>query len=159
MKKNKPDGEGAQTKAIHADHEWNRTRAVSPPIWQTTSFRADSSEEFAEVARRIHPDEFYTRYGNPTHKQVEATLIALEGGEAALVVSSGMGAIFAATMSILESGDHVVAQEKHYAGTTTLFHDVVPRWGIECTYVEQTDVDAFAAAIRLAYRINARVWH
>ncbi len=148
MKKDKPRWEGAQTKAIHADEELNGTSAISAPIWQTTSFRAGSGEEFVEMAGTPRHAEFYTRYGNPTHQQVEATVAALEGGEAALVFGSGMGAIFTAVMGLLEQGDHVVAQRSLYAGATTLMRDVLPRWGIECTFVDQTNVEAFAEAVR-----------
>jgi methionine-gamma-lyase len=148
MAKNKPDWEGAQTKAVHASRDLNTTAAISPPIWQTTTFRAESAEHFAEIAVATTPAEFYTRYGNPTHKQVEATVAALEGGEAALVTSSGMGAIFSTLMSLLQNGDHVVAQRNHYAGTTTLLRDVAPRWGIECTFVDQTSFAEFADAVR-----------
>jgi len=140
--------EGVNTKAVHADDRRQDTRSISPPIWQTTTFSAHSAEELAETAMSISPAEFYTRWGNPTHKQVEAVLTELEGGEAALVMSSGMGAIFAATMSFLQTGDHVIAQHSHYAGTTSLFHDELPRWGIECTFVDQTNTESFAAAVR-----------
>jgi methionine-gamma-lyase len=148
MSKDEFDVVGTQTVAIHADASANETRAVSPPIWQTTTFSADSSEHFSEIAGATHPAEFYTRYGNPTHRQVEAVVAALEGGEAALVTSSGMGAIFSAVMSLVESGDHVVAQRNLYPGSMTLLNSLLPRWGIECSFVDQTDVPALAAALR-----------
>src|ERR1043166_5958803 len=85
MSRDETGGEGVQTRAIHAGKGENRTHAVTPPIWQTTTFSADSSEHFAEIATATRPAEFYTRYGNPTHKEVEATMVALEGVEAALV--------------------------------------------------------------------------
>ncbi|OLE55696.1 MAG: methionine gamma-lyase [Acidobacteria bacterium 13_1_20CM_3_53_8] len=140
--------EGAQTKAIHADEDVNGTRAISPPIWQTTSFRADSTEHFVEMATTPMHAEFYTRYGNPTHKQVEAVVTSLEGGEAALVTGSGMGAIFASVMCNLQTGDHVVAQSSLYAGTLTLMSKQLPLWGIDRTLVDQTSVEAFSEAIR-----------
>src|SRR5262245_66275437 len=79
---------------------------------------------------------------------VDATLAALEGGEAAQVFSSGMGAIFAAMGCLLETGDHVVAQRNHYAGATTLMKEFLQRWGVEITYVDQTDNAELAAAVR-----------
>jgi methionine-gamma-lyase len=146
-------GEGFQTRAIHAGKGENRTHAVTPPIWQTTTFSADSSEHFAEIATAVRPSEFYTRYGNPTHKEVEATLVALEGGEAALLTSSGMGAIFTALMSVIKAGDHVVAQTNHYAGAMTLL-DVMPtRFGVEVTLVDQTNAEGFAEALRPNTRV------
>jgi methionine-gamma-lyase len=146
-------GEGLQTRAIHAGKGENRTHAVTPPIWQTTTFSADSSEHFAEIATAVRPSEFYTRYGNPTHKEVEATLVALEGGEAALLTSSGMGAIFTALMSVLKAGDHVVAQTNHYAGAMTLLDEMPRRFGVEVTLVDQTNVEGFAEAMRPTTRV------
>jgi cystathionine beta-lyase/cystathionine gamma-synthase len=148
MKKEDDDSTGAQTRAVHAGNQLNTTSAISPPIWQTTTFRADSSEHFAEIAGATHPAEFYTRYGNPTHRQVEALIATLEGGQAALVTGSGMGAIFTAVMSLLQSGDHVVAQQNLYPGSMTLLRDLLPRWGIEATFVDQTDINAFNDAVR-----------
>ena len=139
---------GLQTRVLHEADQVNETHVVAAPIWQTTTFRGDSPEQLAELGTAVHPTEFYTRYGNPTHKQVETIMAALEGGEAALVTSSGMGAIFAAVMTGLESGDHVVAQTNHYSATGKLFRDMLPRWGINYTLVDQTRTEAFAAAIR-----------
>ncbi|MGH9831697.1 MAG: trans-sulfuration enzyme family protein [Blastocatellia bacterium] len=148
MSKEKTELEGLQSKAVYAAKPLNRTSAISPPIWQTTTFSAETAEEFAEIATATKPQEFYTRYGNPNHAMVEATMAALEGGEAALVFGSGMGAIFAAMGSLLETGDHVVAQRNHYAGATTLLKEFLPRWGIEATYVDQTNNAEFAGAVR-----------
>jgi methionine-gamma-lyase len=75
-------------------------------------------------------------------------MAALEGGEQALVTSSGMGAIFTAVMTDLEKGDHVVAQTNHYSATAKLFRDMLPRWGIACTLVDQTETQAFKEAIK-----------
>jgi methionine-gamma-lyase len=153
MSREEFEGGGFQTRAIHAGKGENRTRAVTPPIWQTTTFSADSSEHFAEIASAVRPAEFYTRYGNPTHKEVEATVVALEGGEVALLTSSGMGAVFTALMSVLNSGDHVVAQTNHYAGAMTLFEELPRRFGVEVTLVDQTRAEEFAAALRPNTRV------
>jgi len=144
---------GMQTRAVHASREANPSEAISPPIYQTTTFSAETAEAFAELALATRPTEFYTRYGNPNHEMVEATLASLEGGESALVTSSGMAAIFAVIAGTLTQGDHVVAQRNHYAGTMALLRDLLPRWGIEVTLVEQTDPAAFAAAIRPTTRL------
>ena len=142
------DRPGQQTVSVQTSRPFNDTPAVSPPIWQTTTFSAETAEDFAEIAIATKPGVFYTRYGNPTHTQVEATIAALERAEAGLITSSGMGAIFATVMSQLDKGDHIVAQRNHYAGSTTLFKEILPRWGIDCTVVDQTVVDEFASAIR-----------
>lgn len=148
MSKDKLDLEGPQTKAVYAAKNLNQTSAISPPIWQTTTFSAETAEEFAEIAIATKPQEFYTRYGNPNHAMVEETLAALEGGEAALVFGSGMGSIFSAICSQLNTGDHIVAQRNHYAGATTLLKEILPRWGIEVSYVDQTSNAEFANAVK-----------
>ena len=140
--------QGNQTKSVHASQEFNNTTSISPPIFQTTTFSAENAEHFYEMATQPRHAEFYTRYGNPNHQQVEATIASLENGEAALVTSSGIGAIFAAVMSQLQSGDHVIAQKNHYAATTVLFRDVLPRYQIETTFVDNTNLAEFAAAVR-----------
>jgi cystathionine beta-lyase/cystathionine gamma-synthase len=139
---------GLQTKVLHEWEHLNETDALTPPIWQTSTFVANSPEDLATRGASIRPNQFYTRYGNPTHQQGEATLAALEGGEAALLAGSGMGAIFAAVMCLLQSGDHVVAQQNHYSATSKLFRDLLPRWGIDRTFVDQTRVGDFAEAIQ-----------
>ena len=150
MKRDEQDEwEGMQTKAVHASREHNTTHAVSSPIWQTSSFSADSAAHFDEIAQASRPAEFYTRYGNPTHRQAEGTIAALEGGETALVTASGMGAIFTAVMCGLSAGDHVVAQRNLYSGTNALVEELLPRWGIEFTFVEQQSHAAnFQDAVR-----------
>jgi cystathionine beta-lyase/cystathionine gamma-synthase len=148
MKKEIAGAQRDQTKCIHAAREFNRTSAISPPIWQTSTFLAESSEHFAALAKSIKPSEYYSRYGNPTHKQVEAVMATLEGGEDALVTASGMGAICTSVMSLLDRGDHVVAQRHLYANTAALLEDVLPRWGIECTFVDQTKAERWAEALR-----------
>ena len=139
---------GLQTRLLHTADQLNQTSAVSPPIWQTTTFSNDSPRELDQLGHSVRPTEFYTRYGNPTHQQVETLIAALEGGEAALLTSSGMGAIYAAVMTGLEKGDHVVAQTNHYSATGKLFRDLLPRWGMSCTFVDQSKPEAFAEAIK-----------
>jgi methionine-gamma-lyase len=148
MKDKNSEPTGLQTKVLHEWEPLNQTSAVTAPIWQTSTFTANPPQQLAVLGEAIRPSEFYTRYGNPTHQQVEATIAALEGGEAALVASSGMGAIFAAVMSLLQAGDHIVAQRNHYGGSAKMFRDLLPRWRIETTVVDQTKTEEFAQAIR-----------
>jgi len=145
-------GWGTQTRLIH-DREWEErvTQAISPPIsspiYQTSTFRLPSPEEGARLATEIAPATYYTRYGNPNTKLVEALLAELEGAEAALALGSGMAAITTALMSNLRTGDHVVAQNTHYTATLSFFADVLPRYGVEVSQIDQTDTAAFEAAI------------
>lgn len=134
------------TLAIHADPR--DERSVAPPIYQTSTFFAPDAESFLEGSTAPQASEFYTRYGNPTRARAEALIAALEGGEAAMLAASGMGAISTMMLALLSSGDHLLMQEAHYGGATALARDHLSRWGVEVTRVNQTDTDAFAKAIR-----------
>lgn len=145
----KPDADlSLDSLAIHADRDFNATSAVTPPIWQTSTFRAETADEFLAMATEARGDRFYTRYGNPTHTQAAAVVAALEGTETALMAGSGMAAISSTVLSFVGAGDHVVAQRNHYAGTAGLLRSFLPRIGAEVTLVEQTDARAFEEAIR-----------
>lgn len=109
------------SRAVHADAEVPRAAgAVSPPIVQTATFAADSAQEFAELALQRRGSGFYTRYGNPNHAQVAAVLADLEGAEAAMVFASGMATITTTVLALVRSGDHIVAQQRHYGGVPSL---------------------------------------
>jgi len=142
-----------QTRAMHAGDALNPLSSVSPPIVQTANFELGTAERGAALSNAIAPTELYTRWGNPTTRQAEAILADLEHGEAALVASSGMGAISSTVVSQLKSGDHVVAGLSLYAAATELFAELLPRFGVETTQVDQTDLEAVRAAIRPSTRI------
>lgn len=133
---------------IHADDEFATDSAIAPPIHQTSTFRAESAADFAEMATQPRHPRYYTRYGNPTLERVERIIAQLEGAESALVTGSGMGAITTTILALVQSGDHIVAQRNHYMGTTKLLTEILPRFGVTATLVDQTAVAAFAAAVR-----------
>lgn len=139
---------GMQTRLIHDAQAANETTAVSPPIYQTSTFRLRTPEEGAEMAEAIAPAEYYTRYGSPNTKQVQVLLAELEGSEAALAVASGVAALTTAILANVRVGDHVIAQQTHYTATMSLLAGTLPRYGIEVTQVDQRDTDAFARAVR-----------
>jgi methionine-gamma-lyase len=136
------------TTAIHADRDLNETSAVAPPIWQTSTFRGRSAEEFLLMATEPRADHFYTRDGNPTSTQAATVIAALEGAETAMMAASGMGAISSTVLTFVGAGDHVVAQRVHYAGTANLLRSFLPRMGATVTLVDQIDSAAFADAMR-----------
>ncbi len=136
------------TRAIHAGDDMNPLPSVTPPIVQSSTFELGTAARGAELSASVAPAELYTRWGNPTTKQAETVLANLEGGEAALCMGSGMGAITTTIMSHLKSGDHVVAGRSLYAATTELLAEILPRFGIETTFVDQTHLAAVRAAIR-----------
>ncbi len=139
---------GMQTRLIHSPQAANDTTAVSPPIFQTSTFLVRTPEEGAELAEQVAPAMFYTRYGSPNTKQVEALMADLEGSEAALAVGSGMAAIATAILANVRMGDHVVAQHTHYTATMSLLAHTLPGYGIEVTQVDQRNTEAFARAVR-----------
>ena len=126
---------------------------VTRPIYQTSTFVAPHGEQGAAVAGAVHPERFYTRYGSPNTTAVEERVAALEGGEAALAVASGMAAVTSAVLAHVRAGDHVVAQSAHYTGTLSFLDDWLPRFGVEVTRVDQAEPDAVAAALRPATRV------
>lgn len=139
---------GRRTNLIHDGDRHNPSAGVASPIYQSATFRFDDPEAIAEaMVAEAHP-QFYGRYATSNTKQVEATVARLEGSAAAIAVASGMAAVSLVLLTFLEQGDHVVAQKVHYPTTTKLVTQKLPALGVEHTLVEQTDPDAFAAAVR-----------
>ncbi len=135
------------TELIHGDI-CDQDFCVNPPIFYSATFKATSEEMFAEMASTVRHQQFYTRYGNPTHERAAKIIAAIEGGETALLTSSGMGAISSTILALVSQGDHVVAQTNHYMGTYKLLSDMLLRFGVESTFVDQTDVEAFRKAVK-----------
>jgi methionine-gamma-lyase len=134
------------TKAIHAD-ALSRRGAIVPPIQQATTFATASKEEFLDVATRAFSDEFYVRYGTANHSQVAEVVAALEGAERAIVTASGMGAVSTLVLSLLSQGDHVVIQRTTYPGTTNVTTNLLARFGVTTSQVDQVDVESLRAAL------------
>lgn len=141
------------TRLLHGDAGLSDDSAVSPPIHYSATFKARDAAEFAEMAATPRHAAYYTRYGNPTHERVAAVLAALEGTETAMLTASGMGAISTTVLALVQAGDHVVAQGRHYMSTAKLFDEVLPRFGVQVTIVEQTDLAALEAALRPETRL------
>src|SRR5258706_4809359 len=137
-----------QTRLTHGAREMQDTTAVTPPIFQTSTFVLRTPEEGADLAAEVAPARYYTRYGSPNTKQVEKLLASLEESEAALALGSGMAAVATAIMANIQAGDHVVAQRTHYTATMSLLAETLPKFGVEVTQVDQRDTAAFAQAIR-----------
>ena len=118
---------------------------LATPIYQTSTFEVTDNEEQLRVTGT---DSYYTRYGNPTNTVAEKTVAALEGVDAALTFSSGMGAITTTIMALLKAGDHIVAQRDVYGGTHKFLSQWLPKLGVETTFVDTTDYEQHARAIR-----------
>ena len=142
-----------ETLVAHADGGIDESSDVAPPIHQTAPFRAGSDDDFETMSTTPRHPRNYTRDGNPTFNRVESIIAALEGTEAALLTSSGMGAISTAVLALVGQGDHVIAQRTHYMGTSQLLSRILPRFGIAVTLVDQTDPAAFVAAATAATKL------
>jgi methionine-gamma-lyase len=122
--------------------------APSVPIFQTSTFRFDTSEDYAETISFRRPGYTYTRgYGNPTLLAFERLVAELEGTESGFSFASGMAAVHTLVTSLARAGDRIVASNELYGGSYSLFTKVLPRYGIEVTFVSPHDPDAVAAAL------------
>ena len=138
-----------ETLALHAGQIPDAaTGARALPIYQTTSFVFDSADHAASLFNLQTFGNVYSRLSNPTVAALEERVAALEGGRAAVASASGMAAEAMALMTILQAGDHVVAAGALYGGTVTMLAVNLKKFGIETSFVDATDPDAFAAAIR-----------
>ncbi len=120
---------------------------VASPIFQTSTYELPRDDSAAAIAAAFAPATYYTRYGSPNARECEAMLRDLDGAEAALLVGSGMAAITIALLSNVRAGDHVIAQTTHYTATLTLLTDLLPRYGVKVTLVDQTDSAALINAM------------
>ncbi|MEO8293686.1 MAG: aminotransferase class I/II-fold pyridoxal phosphate-dependent enzyme [Actinomycetota bacterium] len=142
-------GQGFATRAIHT--------AVAPPIdqdtpsvpiYQTATYRFDTSQDYAETIAFTKPGYTYTRgYGNPTVEAFEAQVASLEGTETAFAFASGMAAVHTMVTTHVQSGDRIVAGTQLYGGAYALFTKVLPRFGVRTDLVDPRDHDAVAAAL------------
>src|SRR5690606_23590379 len=137
-----------ETSLIHEGEHFNTTNSVVTPIFQTSTYLADDIDTFSHAAAAVKSPAFYHRHGNPNNSQAAALIAKLEKKEDALVLATGMAAISAAILAVVKSGDHIIAQHAHYAASLTFMRDFLLQYGIEVTQVDQTDNDAFEAAIR-----------
>ncbi|TMS52560.1 bifunctional o-acetylhomoserine/o-acetylserine sulfhydrylase [Mycobacterium sp. DBP42] len=139
-----------ETKQVHAGQTPDAaTKARALPIYQTTSYTFDSTDHAAALFGLAEPGNIYTRIMNPTTDVVEQRIAALEGGVAALLLSSGQAAETFAILNLAGAGDHIVSSPRLYGGTYNLFHYTLPKLGIEVSFVEDPDsLDSWRAAVR-----------
>lgn len=137
-----------ETLAVRAGQERSQFNEHSEAMYLTSSFVFDSA---AQAAARFSGEEagnVYSRFTNPTVSAFQERLAALEGGEACIATASGMSAILALVMALCSSGDHIVASNGLFGATQQMFGTLLPRFGIQTTFVAQTDPVAWQTAIR-----------
>ena len=147
---NDPANWGFETAQIHAGAAPDpTTNSVVTPIYNTTAYVFNSSEHAKNLFGLAEFGNIYTRIMNPTQDVAEKRIAALEGGTAALLLSSGQAAETFAILNIAQAGDHIVSSSTLYGGTYNLFKYTLPKLGITTTFVEdQDDLSAWAAAVQ-----------
>jgi cystathionine beta-lyase/cystathionine gamma-synthase len=142
---------GFTTRSVHS------SRATEPvveepgsvPIYQSAPFIFSDMEQFAAVGKaKISGGYLYSRWANPTVDALSRTIASLEGAEASAAFASGMGAIHGTVASCVKAGEHVVSARQIYGGTFGLFNEILPRTGIDVSFVNVVDLDAVASAFR-----------
>lgn len=126
------------TKCLHAGYQPKNGEAGALPIYQSTTFKYDSTDEVAKLFDLQAAGFFYSRLANPTVDAVEQKIAALEGGVGAICTSSGQAACLISLLNLCKSGDHVVACSNLYGGTINLLAVTFKRFGIDLTFVDET---------------------
>lgn len=140
---------GFSTRQLHAGHTPDAaTGSRAVPIYHTTSYQFSDTDHAANLFALKEFGNIYTRIMNPTTDVLEQRLASLEGGVAALAASSGHGAQTMAILTLCQTGDHIVSSSRLYGGTYNQFNYTFPRLGIEVSFVNPRDPEAFAEAIR-----------
>ena len=127
-----------ETKCVQAGWTPKNGEPRQVPIYQSTTFKYDTSKEMGDLFDLKSSGYFYTRLQNPTNDYVANQICELEGGYAAMLTSSGQAANFFAVFNICEAGDHFIASSAIYGGTYNLFNVTMRKMGIDCTLVDQT---------------------
>ena len=145
----KPYPIGLGTKSLHAGQvPDSATGSRAVPLYQSTSFVFRDTEHAANLFALKELGNIYTRIGNPTTEVFEQRIAALEGGTAAVAHASGQAAITDAVLNLAGAGDHIVSVSQLYGGTYNLFHHTLPKLGLEITFVDADDPEAFRRALR-----------
>ena len=136
------------TLAVRAGQERSQFNEHSEALYLTSSFVFDNAAQAAARFSGEEPGNVYARFTNPTVTTMQERLAALEGAEACVATATGMAAILSTVMALMSSGEHIVASRSIFGATQQLFGTILPRFGVETTFVDQGGVEAFRAALR-----------
>jgi len=137
-----------ETKAIRDGYRSTQEQEHSEAIFLTSSFVFDSAEQAEKRFSKEDPGNIYSRFTNPTVEAFEKKLASLEGSQACVATSSGMAAIFATLMSLLKSGDHIVASRSMFGTTIVLLDSIVSKFNIEISYVNLGNIKDWQGSIK-----------
>lgn len=153
MSKIDPSKYGPNTRAVRAGQVRSPEGEHSELIFASSSFVFQNAEEAAARFKGDLAGNIYSRFTNPTVRTFEERLAALEGGERCVGTSSGMSAILSTCMALLKGGDHIVSSRSIFGTTVNLFNNILSKFGLETTFVDLTDFEAWKAAIRPETRL------
>lgn len=142
-----------ETKCLHEGYKPMNGEPVALPIYQSTTYRYDNTNEVGKLFDLSADGHMYSRISNPTVGFVEEKIAALEGGVGAICTTSGQAAALVSVMNILSAGDHIVSAATIYGGTINLFNVTLKKFGIECAFV---DPDASEEEIQKAFKPNTK---
>ena len=142
-----------ETKCIQSGYQPGNGEPRVLPIYQSTTFKYNSSEQMGRLFDLEEAGYFYTRLQNPTNDAVAAKICDLEGGVAAMLTSSGQAASFYAIMNIVEAGDHIVCASAVYGGTYNLYAHTIKKMGVDATFV---DPDCSEEELNAAFQENTK---
>lgn len=138
-----------ETKIVHGgQHPDKMTGAITPPIYQTSTFAFRDADHGARVFSGEEEGYIYTRLGNPTIDLLAGKIALLESTEAGMIFASGLSAIFNVVATTAKTGEHIVSDNTIYGGTFALFKNVLPRFGIETTFIDASNISEVTAALR-----------
>ncbi len=145
---------GFSTRAIHGNNHVRQPEgALNPPLYMSSTFTFEKTEDGAAMFAGERPGHFYSRVSNPTLLALEERFASLEGAEAALSFASGMGAITSVLWTFLSAGDEIIADKTLYGCTFAFLHHGLSRFGIKIIDVDLTDINALEAAISQKTRL------
>jgi O-succinylhomoserine sulfhydrylase len=148
MSKIDPRNYGPNTRAVRAGQVRSAEGEHSELIFASSSFVFRNAAEAAARFKGDQPGNIYSRFTNPTVRTFEERLAALEGGERCVATSSGMSAILSTCLGLLKGGDHIVSSRSIFGTTVGLFNNILPKFGLNTTFVDLTDYAAWEAAVR-----------
>ncbi|AWL09604.1 aminotransferase class I/II-fold pyridoxal phosphate-dependent enzyme [Aquirufa nivalisilvae] len=137
-----------QTQAIRIQAKRSHNREHSVPLYLTSSFTFEDSEQGRAIFAEEIPGNIYSRYQNPNVDEFVEKMCMLENAEAGLAFSTGMAAIFSSLAGLLKQGDHVIASNALFGSAIQILTKITAKWGIECTFVDGHDIKAWEAAIK-----------
>lgn len=142
-----------ETLAVRAGQTRSQFNEHSEALYLTSSFVFDNAAQAAARFSGAEEGMVYARFTNPTVNMMQQRLAALEGAEACVATASGMAAILSTVMALLKSGDHIVASRSIFGATQQLLGNILPRFGVETSFIDANDSAAFAAAMRPQTRL------